>query len=134
LLTRVASDYLQAIHSKSTGFTYSHKLEKQAEASALKALKILDSHVRLPAQADGVTSALVVSSNGGAEYCITDPGTPDTSCNCSWAKRGNHCKHLMKVRIFTLQSVYKTSIYDPCITCEFPFLKCLLVWDELQRL
>jgi hypothetical protein len=97
LLTHVASDYLHAIHSKSTGFPYSHKLDKQAEASALKALQILDSHVRLPARADGVTSALVVSSNGGAEYCITDPGTPDASCNCSWAKRGNHCKHLMKV-------------------------------------
>jgi len=69
----------------------------QAEASALKALQIPDIHVRLPAQADGVTPALVVSSNGGAEYCITDPGTPDASCNCSWAKRGNHYKHLMKV-------------------------------------
>jgi hypothetical protein len=99
LLNQVTSDYLHALNSKAAGFTFSNKLAKQARESALKSLNISDANVRLPT-ADRVglaSSAVVKSSNGTSEYTITSPGTPDASCDCAWAKRGNYCKHLMKV-------------------------------------
>jgi hypothetical protein len=117
LLTHVASAYLHKISGKVSGFFYSRKLERETESTAAKALQIPDADVVLPTHLGQPAS--VRSSNSQETYIITNPGTSDASCNCKHCKRGNPCKHLMKVsRLHNLNLSFCLRMYALILSCS----------------
>ena len=102
LITKVIEHYLPRQHAKAAYFKRSLQLEKDVMRTVQNAADIPADHVTLPAAAGG--AAQVRSSQDAAQhYTVSQPGTAAAACTCTYAMRGNVCKHIVKV-FFNKQS------------------------------
>ena len=62
-----------------------------------RAADIPDDHVTMPA-ADGAAAEVQSSTHAAVCFMVIHPGTDAAACNCPPAKRGNVCKHIVKVQ------------------------------------
>ena len=97
LITKVAEHYLQRQHAKAAFFKRNLEQEKMVTQTVQRAADIPDDHVTLPA-ADGAAAEVQSSTDAAMRYTVSNPGTDAAACNCPPAKRGNVCKHVVKVQ------------------------------------
>ena len=98
LITKVTGYYLQRQHAKAACFKRNLELEKAVTKTVQRAAEVLDAHVTLPA-ADSAAAQVQSSTDPDVRYTVSQPGTGAAACNCPAAKRGNVCKHIVKVQL-----------------------------------
>ena len=97
LITKVTEHYLQRQHAKAAFFKRNLQLEKMVTQTVQRAADIPDGHVTLPA-GDSAAAEVQSSTDAAKRFTVSNPGTHTAACNCLSAKRGNLCKHVVKVQ------------------------------------
>ena len=104
-LIRVLVDkVLHFQHVKQAGFKRNAAMEALVTTSVRAAMDISDACVKV-SEGDDAPAFVRSSANASVEYSVCGAGTAEASCTCVYFQRGNLCKHIIKVRIKTHNTI-----------------------------
>ncbi|BBN19715.1 hypothetical protein MPTK1_8g13000 [Marchantia polymorpha subsp. ruderalis] len=70
-----------------------------SESTVLQAASIPDSNVSVPLEHEKVAATVISTKDPSVRYTVYNPDTEWACCDCEWARRGNMCKHQVKLLI-----------------------------------